>query len=123
MFLRGKQLNEDNSYDIIEIISSGVGYSIIVEHPIVEGKKVTGKIIKLSKKQFKKKYKKIKNCNFEPLNEEIKKEIIDNFETDKIGILHYSEEYVENSKLNEIKQQTDAEIARNRKILADDYIP
>ena len=119
MFLREKKLNKEiNNYNIIELIYSGVGFSVIVEHPI-KNNKVSGKIVKLSKKQFKKKYKKIKKCKYEPISEELKKEIIDNFNRDKLGILNYTEDYIEQDKLRERKKLTEEEIEINKLIYKD----
>ena len=120
MFLQAKKEDDTGYKEVIEIIHSGVGFSLVVEHNSTTDV-IKGRIIKLSKKQFKKGFKKLKKHNYTPIDSEFKKELIEAFELDKIGLIHYTEDYIENNKKDEIKKQTEADINRNRKILADDY--
>ena len=127
-------VNKSNSSEVIELISSGAGYCIVIDQEdtlMSENKNHCGRIIKTGKKELKKAYKKIKDTSplikMKPIEEELKNVIIDQFNTDKVGILEYSEEYVESKKYldrqEEISKQSEADRRRMMKQLADDYNP
>ena len=127
-------VNKVDREEIVELIYSGTGFCIIVDqretlnHP---GNDPVGRILRFGKKDLKRNYKKIKSEHktvlVEPLSEEMKEEIINTFEVDKIGILNYTEDYVEHKKYlerqEEIAKQSEADRIRMMKELADDYNP
>jgi len=125
-------VNKSDNEDVIELIYSGIGFCIVIDQQETlksESKLPYGRIIKHGKKELKKKYKKLKDNSkyilIDPIDEYRKQEVINTFETDKIGILEYTEDYIENQKLldkaEEIQKQSEADRIRMLKELADDY--
>jgi hypothetical protein len=127
-------VNKSNNNEVIELIYSGVGFCIVIDQEETlnsNDKNPFGKILKYGKKELKKHFRKIKNnhkiVHIQPISEEMKKHVIDSFEVDKIGLLQYTEDYIENKKQldrqEEIQKQTEAERRRLMKELADDFDP
>ena len=127
-------VNKQDREEVVELIYSGVGFCIVIDQiQTLESKEQNpvGKILRHGKKDFKKLFKKIKSDNravkMKLLTESQKEQVIETFETDKIGILDYSEDYIENQKYldrqDEIQKQTEAQRVRMMKELADDYMP
>jgi len=125
-------VNKRDNKDVIELIYNGVGFCIVIDQEMtLESGNPVGRILKYGKKELKKHYKKLKNGHksilMPEVSEENKEMIIEEFETDKIGIMQYTEEYIENKKYldrqEEIKKQTEAERRRMMKQLADDFDP
>jgi hypothetical protein len=127
-------VNKSNNNEVIELIYSGVGFCIVIDQEETlnsNDKNPVGKILKYGKKELKKHFRKIKNnhkiVHIQPISEEMKKHVIDSFEVDKIGLLQYTEDYIENKKQldrqEEIQKQTEAERRRLMKELADDFDP
>jgi hypothetical protein len=125
-------VNKSNNDEVIELIYSGPGFCIVIDQEeSLNSENPVGKIIKYGKKELKKHYRKLKNnhkyVKMEPISEEMKEYIIESFEVDKIGILEYTEDYIENQKFldrqEEIQKQTEAERRRLMKELADDFDP
>ena len=128
MFLVNKSDNEE----VIELIYSGTGFCIVVDQiDTLEAGNPIGRIIRTGKKVLKKNYKKLKLGHrlilINSTTEDQKDKIIETFETDKIGILQYTEEYIDKSKyldrIEETKNQSEADRRRMMKELADDYNP
>lgn len=118
--------------EIVELVHSGAGFCIVVDQrETIENKNPIGRILKYGKKDLKRNFRKIKenhrSIKVEPLTQEAKKHIIETFENDKIGIMNYTEDYIENNKLldrqEEIKKQKEADRKRLMKELADDFNP
>lgn len=120
--------------EVVELIHSGAGFCIVIDQQETlnsKEKNPVGKILKHGKKELKKHYRKVKADNKVVLmpetNDTMKAQVIETFEIDKIGILQYTEDYVENSKYlerkEEIEKQTEADRIRMMKELADDYNP
>lgn len=127
-------VNKIDREEIIELVYSGQGFCIIVDQKETLGhpeNNPTGRILRLGKKDLKRNYKKIKQEHktvlVAPLGEAMKEQIIETFELDKIGILTYTEDYIESKKYldrkEEIEKQTEADRIRMMKELADDYNP
>lgn len=125
-------IKKSDSKEIVELIYSGNGFCIIIDQRetlLSEDKNPIGRILRYGKKEFKKHYRKIKpdhkNVLIKPIKDEIKEQIISTFDTDRIGIMYYTEEYIDNNKYlerkREIERQTEADRARMLKELADDY--
>ena len=126
MFYSNKQNNEE----VVELIYSEQGVVIVIDQAdTIKSNQPVGRIIKKGKKQFKKDFKKASEryIKMEPIDDERKQEVINTFITDKIGILKYTEDYIETNKkydrLEEINKQTEAQRIRMMKTLADDYNP
>jgi len=126
--------NKQDSEDVIELISSGSGFCIIIDQKQTlkdKNQNPSGRILRYGKKTLKKKYNRIKNENSKKIkfriSEERKEQILELFNTDKIGLLNYSSDYIERDKLErrkeEIKKQSEADRRRLIKELADDYVP
>lgn len=127
-------VNKSNKEEIVELIYSGVGFCIVIDQEESlksEDKNPFGKVLRQGKKEFKKKFRKLKQDHksilIEPINQTMKEQVIETFNTDKIGIMDYSEDYIENQKnldrKEEIEKQTEADRVRLLKTLADDYKP
>ncbi len=127
-------VNKSNNEDVVELIYSGTGFCIVIDQiSTLENmdKNPVGKILKYGKKELKKHFRKVKENHkivlMSPVNETQKNQVIETFETDKIGIMAYTEDYVENQKYlerqEEIEKQTEADRIRMMKTLADDYNP
>jgi polyribonucleotide nucleotidyltransferase len=94
-------INKTDSSDVIEIIYSEPGVSIIIEQKeTLRTGTPTGKIVRKGKKDLKKIYKKAKNKNIEvpPVSTTEKEAIIEEFKTDKYGILKHTQSYIEKKK-------------------------
>jgi hypothetical protein len=125
-------VNKSNNEEVIELIYSGAGFCIVIdqEDSLLAGNPV-GRIVRYGKKELKKKFKKIKPehkyVKMKPINEEQKVQTIETFNVDKIGIMTYTEDYIEKNKYldrrEEIAKQTEADRVRLLKELADDYNP
>jgi hypothetical protein len=127
-------VNKHDREEVVELIYSGVGFCIVIDQTETLNNKdgnPVGKILKYGKKELKKHFKKVKADNkavkIEPINDTMKEQTIETFEIDKIGIMEYTEDYVENKKYldrqEEIAKQTEADRIRMMKELADDYNP
>ena len=127
-------VNKSNNEEVVELIYSGAGFCIVIDQETTidsEDKNPVGKILKYGKKDLKKNFRKIKASHkivlMKAVNETQKNQVIETFETDKIGIMDYTEDYVENQKYidrqEEIEKQTEADRVRMMKELADDYNP
>ena len=125
-------INKSNNEEVVELIYSGAGFCIVIDQESTletEGLNPVGKVLKYGKKELKKNFRKIKfnhkNVKMEPVNETQKSQVIETFETDKIGIMDYTDDYIENHKFlerqEEIAKQSDADRRRMMKELADDY--
>ena len=121
-------VDKKNHDNVVELIHSEQGVVIVIdqEDTIAKGRPV-GRIIKKGKKEFKKQYKKIKNNSklvlMEPISEAEKDELLNMFETDKVGILRYTEDYVDSKmhldRLEEINSMNEEEYKKLLKELAD----
>ena len=127
-------VNKSNKEEIVELIHSGDGFCIVIdqiETLASKDKNTVGKILRFSKKELKKKFRKIadghKMVMLLPIDDTMKKQVIDTFNTDQVGILDYTEDYIENQKYldkqEEIEKQTEGDRVRMLKELADDYNP
>lgn len=127
-------VNKQDRQDVIELIYSGTGFCIVIDQQQTletADKNPQGKILKYGKKELKKYFRKVKPDNkivqMNPISDEMKQQVIDTFETDKIGLMLYTEDYIENDKYlsrkEEIEKQTEADRVRLLKTLADDYNP
>ena len=100
-------VNKSNNEEVVELIYSEQGIVIVIdqEETLRSGEHF-GKIVKEGKKQFKKSFRKAtpKVIKMEPTPEEIKQTIIDEFLTNKIGVIKYTDEYVEHNKLLERRE-------------------
>ena len=120
-------INKKDKTDVIELIDSGPGYCIIIQQKeSLKTKNPIGKIIKKSKKELKKDYKKLKDNDKRILfraTKEQKEVILETFETDKIGILQYTEDYINYHKRKEreeeIKQLQEMSEEEYRKMLQE----
>ena len=125
-------VNKSNNEEVVELIYSGPGFCLVIdqEDTLKAGNPV-GRIIRIGKKELKKSYKKLKETHkyvkMEAVSEDMKQQTIETFDTDKIGIMSYTEDYVDNKKhldrMEEIEKQTEADRVRMLKELADDYNP
>lgn len=127
-------VNKSNNNEVVELIYSGAGFCIVIDQESTMNstdKNPVGKILKYGKKDLKKNFRKVKYNHkiilMSPINETQKEQVIETFKTDKIGIMDYTEDYVENQKhldrIEEIEKQTEADRVRMMKSLADDYMP
>ena len=94
-------INKRNKQEVVELIHSEAGTIIVVDQQeTLKNGTPVGRIIRKGKKEFKKDYKKAstKFVQVDPINEHQKKEIVEQFTNDKIGILSYTEDYVESFK-------------------------
>ena len=140
MFYKSKH---DNT--IIELIDSGFNYCIVIDtdnisdFSSIENKYQTsqstqstqstqlptGRILKYSKKELKKHYKKIKSSKntLKPLSSNIKAQIIELFKDYKFEVLHDTEHFLLEQQKKQIKKEIEeqSEADRNRllKALAD----
>ena len=123
-------VNKSNNDEVVELIYSGTGFCLVIdqEDTLKAGNPV-GRIVRYGKKELKRNYKKIKAdhkyVKMEPIDEDRKAQTIEQFDTDKVGIMTYTEDYVDNQKhldrMEEIEKQTEADRVRMLKELADDY--
>lgn len=123
-------INKDKQ--VIELIHSEPGTCIIIdqEETLSTGTP-TGRILKIGKRELKKEFNKCSNKNIKryvkvkPLSDEEKKNIIETFNTDKIGILKYTEDYINGSNKLDRKEYfeklTDEEYEKSLKELQDNY--
>ena len=127
-------VNKSDREEIVELIYSGSGFCIVIDQIETlqsDDKNPVGKILKYGKKELKKYFKKIKAEHkavlIEPINDTMKQQVISTFDTDKVGIMNYTEDYVDNKRYldrkEEIEKQTEADRVRMLKELADDYNP
>jgi len=119
-------VNKSDKDDVIELISSGQGYCIVIDQKdTLEAMKPIGRVLKYSKKEFKKRYKKLKDnhklIQIPKLNEEDKAFIIEEIERDKIGILQYTEDYVERKKHLDYQEDT-LKLKKMSKKERDEYL-
>lgn len=100
-------VNKKDKTDIIELLYSDNNACVIVSYKnTIDLPK--GSIIKGSKKYLKNSYKKASDKiikNIIPISEEFRKDIIDTYTRDKIGITLYTEDYIEISKKWEISEE------------------
>jgi hypothetical protein len=122
-------VNKKDKEEVLELIHSETGVCIVVDQQdtLMSGNPV-GRIIRKGKKQFKKDYKKAspKFVKVEPTNEHQKNEILEQFKTDKIGILNYTEDYVESYKKFDRKEyfedMSEEEYKKSLEDLADPVV-
>jgi hypothetical protein len=125
-------VNKKDKTDIIEIIHSDNLVTIIVSHKKTKENpngNPTGFIKKGSKKNIKNIYKKASEKitkDVIPVQEHIKREILDTYERDKLGITVYTEEYMDINKRwelaeerQELQSMTDEEYKSLLRTLAD----
>ena len=98
-------VHKKDKNDIKELLHSEPDFIIVLD----KGKDIEnpfGRVIKNNKKTFKRSYKKYKNKNkkVKETSPEEKKEIVNEILRDKIGILEYTEDYIEQRKLQERKK-------------------
>ena len=121
MFYKNKETKQ-----IVFLVKSDSKKSIIFEYD-ENGVTNGGKILSYTKKEFKKMYIKDKKCTFQEPEENMKLTIIQDYETNRYAYDHNFEEYIEDRKYQdrkeEIEKQTEADRRRMLKELADDYNP
>jgi hypothetical protein len=121
LFYKNKETKQ-----IVLLVKSDSKKSIIFEYD-EKGVTTGGKILSYSKKEFKKMYIKDKKCTFQKPNENMIETILTDYETNRYAYDNNFEEYVENQKYldrkEEIEKQTEADRRRLLKELADDYNP
>ncbi len=126
--------NKSNNEEVIELIYSGTGFCIVIDQKATlesKDRNPVGKVLKYGKKELKKHFRKVKANHkivlIEAINDTMKAQVIETFETDKIGIMDYTEDYIEDKKYldrqEEIAKQSEADRIRMMKELADDYNP
>jgi hypothetical protein len=121
LFYKNKETKQ-----VVLVVKSDSKKTIIFEY---NNKGITngGKILDLSKTEFKKHYVKYKKCKFLEPDENMIKTILDDYETNKYAYENNFEEYIEDIKYQErkeaIEKQTEADRIRMLKELADDYNP
>lgn len=90
-------MNKQNRDDIIELLYSDSGACVIVSQiETLEDGQPSGRIIRKSKKELKKTYKKtnIKNVKVPPISDDIKQEIVNTFINDRSELLDNTKEYI-----------------------------
>lgn len=89
-------VNKNNNKDVIELLYSDNDMVVIITQEAVIKGEITGKVIKINKKELKKKYKKAPNrlIKIKPLNKYQKEELLGKIITDKEGIINYTEDYI-----------------------------
>jgi len=105
-------INKDKK--VIELIYSEPGICIIIdqEETLSTGTP-TGRILKIGKRDLKRNFKKCSGKNIQKyvkvkkLGTEEKKNIIETFTTDKIGLLNYTEDYIDGSNKLDRKEYFD----------------
>ena len=121
MFYKNKETKT-----IVFLVHSDSKRTIVFEYKD-DGIANSGIIMDYTKKEFKRKYIKFKKCEFAEPDEDSKKLILDDYETNKYAYDNNFDEYIENKKYldrqEEIEKQTEADRVRMLKELADDYDP
>lgn len=121
MFYKNKETKK-----VVFLIHSDSKRTIVFEYN-EEGVTDGGIVMDYTKKDFKKNYIKFKKCSFIAPEEEAKKLILDDYETNRYAYDNNFDEYIDNKKYldrqEEISKQTEADRVRMLKELADDYDP
>lgn len=97
-------MNKQNRDDIIELLYSDSGACVIVSQiETLEDGQPSGRIIRKSKKELKKTYKKtnIKNVKVSPISDDIKQEIVNTFINDRSELLDNTKEYIAKRNLKD----------------------
>jgi len=105
-------MNKSNREDVIELLYSDSGACVIVsQSETLESGKASGRIIRKSKKELKKDYKKAspKYIKVNPVPEDMRDDIINIFIKDRTDILDNTEEYIQ-KKAYEQRQEYFASI-------------
>jgi hypothetical protein len=123
-------INKTNKQDIIELIYSDEKASVVVsQKDTLENGTPTGKIIRETKKELKKRYKKIKAdhklVKVQPVSDEDFDMIMETYKRDRYGILQHTENYIEKDKrldyLEYHKNLSEEDYVDNLVKLSDSY--
>ena len=119
MFYKNKETKQ-----IVLLVKSDSKRTIVFEYD-ENGVTTGGKILDYNKKEFKKLYVKDKKCSYVEADENMKKVILEDYETNRYAYDHNFDEYIDNKQYldrqEEIEKQTEADRVRMMKELADDY--
>jgi len=121
-------MNKTNREDIVELLYSDADVCILVSHlETKQNKEPSGRVVRKSKKELKKTYRKINQSKVElpPVMESLKSTIIDTFLNVKNEILDNTKEYIDKQNYNLRKEyfdsMTEDEYIESLEELKDDY--